>query len=350
LAGYFPTGSVSINYDPNSGLDGIDWHITVGPSGTQMYSITFPGDIPLGVVRAAVRTPSLVQVGEIAGPCSGFEIAGTVFVDSDANGIQLLADEPGIANVTVELVDALNNVQSTVTDAAGHYSFLKVAGTYTVRVPSMTTAADFNEELFESFTASGATSVSVTVGPDATDNPFGFKPNTTEILADFDAGELTTQGEDIKFWRKQLRGSGQVVETEADLIGYLEAIEGLFFPDPFQFNDGNQINEALDILRGNPRSTVRQVEQQLLVAELNYASGRTMNDAELQAVLLSWAESVYIDATTETTTVNVEPIDGGNSAQISRRSFARLGIGELDGTLDILQQMNGTGGGSGGDE
>ena len=57
-----------------------------------------------------------------------------VWEDSNSNGVQD-AGEAGIGNVTVELRDGSGNVvQTTSTDAAGHYAFTAVPGSYTVSV------------------------------------------------------------------------------------------------------------------------------------------------------------------------------------------------------------------------
>lgn len=62
------------------------------------------------------------------------KLGDTVWEDSNANGIQD-AGEAGIANVTVALRDAAGNVlQTTTTDANGHYGFDVGTGTYTVAV------------------------------------------------------------------------------------------------------------------------------------------------------------------------------------------------------------------------
>lgn len=64
-------------------------------------------------------------------------VSGTVFLDLNDNGAQNGADT-GIANVTVQLLDAGNNVvASTTTDASGNYTFAGLnPGTYSVREPN----------------------------------------------------------------------------------------------------------------------------------------------------------------------------------------------------------------------
>jgi serine-aspartate repeat-containing protein C/D/E len=62
------------------------------------------------------------------------KLGDTVWEDKNANGVQD-SGEAGIGNVGVELKDAAGKVvQTTSTDAAGHYSFTADAGSYTVSV------------------------------------------------------------------------------------------------------------------------------------------------------------------------------------------------------------------------
>ena len=126
-------GSIGVN--PLVDIFGVRFHILLETDESRSYSITFPGDVPLGVIRTFVHAGEVRDVGEIAGPCDGFEISGTVYVDADSNGVQS-SEESGIPDVTV----ALHDGHETVTDANGDYAFLKIAGTYTVRVDAATTA------------------------------------------------------------------------------------------------------------------------------------------------------------------------------------------------------------------
>jgi hypothetical protein len=131
LDSYSPPGA-DVSVDPITGIYGIKWNLSLGVNESRGYSITFPGDVPLGVIRASVKASTLSPVGEIAGPCAGFEISGAVYVDADEDGARD-PGESGIVNVTVTLVDGGGNVQTATTDAAGGYTFLKIAGIYTVR-------------------------------------------------------------------------------------------------------------------------------------------------------------------------------------------------------------------------
>ena len=88
-ASYSPTTSANINTNQSSGIYGIEWHLSVAKDNFvgRTYSITFPGDVPLGIVRAEARTEGGVgAIGNVFGPCAGSHVTGKVFVDVDENG------------------------------------------------------------------------------------------------------------------------------------------------------------------------------------------------------------------------------------------------------------------------
>ena len=62
-------------------------------------------------------------------------MTGKVWLDTNKDGVQD-SDEPGVVNVTVELVDENGTtIANTTTDASGTYTFEKVpTGNYTVKV------------------------------------------------------------------------------------------------------------------------------------------------------------------------------------------------------------------------
>ena len=298
LASSSPSNGTIVN-DANSGLFGIKWgNLSIGPTESAAFSITFPGNVSEGLVRVSVKAGNDVGVGILPGPCQGWRVTGTVYIDQDSSRSRNGSNEPGIlANVTVALVDAAGNIETALTDAGGNYSFpLHLEGTYTVRVDAATPASDFNETLTQSFNATGPTSVNVTLGPDATVN-FGFKPQTRKLIADFNNGILSSTGLPASFWIKALRSA-----TRGDTYGGYDAnslrallaqIEGSFLPVPYQFTDGNELQEALAIIAGNPRTSRDVLYQTLLVSELNDAAGKgIVGQADLQHVLLSWAESL----------------------------------------------------------
>ncbi len=337
-------GTIGIN--PLTGLYSVKWDVTLGTNESRSYSVTFAGDVPMGVIRAAVKAGTEVGLAEIAGPCGGFEISGTVYIDADSNGVLNGADEPGVENVTVTLEDGNGGIETYTTDASGTYSFLRLSGTFTLRIDAATSADDFNEELAESFSPSGPTTVIVTVGPDSPGNNFGYDPKADKIIVDLDTGVLLTDGEPIKFWKREIRsaingGKGQSEFDPTTMALFLEDIQMLFLPEPFQFTPGNELREALDILSDNSKDPVMQLKRELLAAEFNEVSGKGLIDAdELQRALISWVESLVAQLST------------GPSASIKYGDgpVRAISFFDVEDASLLLNKLNGaTGGGSGGE-
>ena len=114
-----------------------------------------------------------------------------------------------------------------------------------------------------------------------------------EITEELEQGTLSTTGEPVRFWRKQLRAAlkgGMPYESyDAEtMAAFIEEIQGLFLPEPFQFTPGNEFQEALDILTEKPpKDPLNQLFRELLAAEFNHVSGRGIVGAiNLQRVLL----------------------------------------------------------------
>jgi hypothetical protein len=341
LVAYDPNGT-TIGYDPFTGLDGIKWTRSLGAGESRTYSLTYAGDVPDGLVRVGIKAGDTGEIGVLPGPCQGFWITGTVFVDPDSSGSLDLLDEPGIiANVTVTIAGGLQGTLNTATNASGQYAFQVLEGTYSVRIDGATPQADFNEELAASFSPTSASMVSVTVGPDASGVDFGYKPNAKKIISDFELGKLLCTGETRKFWTQVLRnvsrGSTYGGYDDMAVLGFLAQIEGAFFPEPYQFSDGQELAEALDILTTNPKTAVEALYRELFVTELNDAAGLGLvNDQELQDVLISWGESLIIDRTSPAAARS--PLGPSMSSKTSLDS-------DLDDALTVFNNLNQRGGG-----
>jgi len=342
---YSPTNSVSINYDPTTELYGIDWHLNFDSSNLTplQYSVTFPGEVPLGEVSGAIRSGDERTVGTIPGPCAGYDISGTVFADANQNAL-LDPDESGIGNVVVELVDSEGRVQTTTTDYSGSYVFRKAAGSYTVRIPTDASsyAGSFNGQLGDFFDPTTSLSANVTVPPESTGNDFGFHPQTQELIFNLESGTLLSDGESVKYWKKVLQGAlnnshppgGYDPETVA---GFVEEVRGLFLQDPYDFADGYEgVQQAFEILKGHYKDEVDILWQELLATELNQVSGRGLvSQPGLQLALISWGESLIVEA--------------WNSAQtVQGDAIVPYGIasGGLNDAISLFQLMNTGGGGS----
>jgi hypothetical protein len=302
LSGYSPTNSVSINENPQTGIYGIEWHLNVEADDSvgRQYSISFPGDVPEGVIFSAVKSGNTNGVGQVYGPCAGFVISGSVFIDADVDGERDF-DESGIADVVVELTHDDGTVDILRTDAFGGYSIIRAAGTYTLQIPAAYPDA-FNAELSESFDATTPLTREIVVADDSAGNDFGFAPQTEEIIFELEGGVLPTDGESVKFWIKELRaalrnGGGNAVYDRATMEGFLADIQELFLDEVFAFTPGNELQEAYDILRSNSREPIDELLRQLLATEFNEVSGRGLigENAELQDVLIAWGEAVWVE-------------------------------------------------------
>ena len=342
--GFVPSGP-SINVNNFTFIYGATWSNGLATNGTQSYSITYPGDVPLGIVRAHVKASTDVELGKIVGPCAGFVISGSVYVDADSNGVQT-AEDLGIADVTVRLDDGNGDIQSATTDSDGNYSFVGLDGSYTVRVDAATPETDFNETLAATFVPSGLSSLAVTVGPDSPNNSFGYHPQQEKLIEDLETGALPTDGESAKYWVKQVRGKGKVDFDEGTVNGFILTIEELFLTGPgapFEFLSADKTDDVLDILSSKSKDELEQLKTQLLVAEFNLVANLGLTDPALQAALLKWAEAVVVEASAAAPPALSRQTKGDDAP------FLAGGSGDVGNALSILLLMNGaTGGGGGG--
>jgi LPXTG-motif cell wall-anchored protein len=135
-----------ITYTVTSGVDG-DWSVDVAlgdaalavdlltvPSG---YELTTANDTQTGTVSAGGTASD--PIGYRPEPAS---LSGTVFLDLNGDGVRTYP-EPGLAGVTVDLVDASGvQIDTTTTNADGGYGFGGLPpGTYTVEVDESTIPA-----------------------------------------------------------------------------------------------------------------------------------------------------------------------------------------------------------------
>ncbi len=348
--GYDPAGSVSINTNPNTGIYGLEWHLNVEADDTtgRRYSITFPGDVPLGEVHASVISGNVTDVGIIAGPCQGYDISGRVFVDANENGLRDPDEESGIANVVIDLVDEHGNVMSLPTDEFGDYSFRKLEGSFIVNLALDGGPGYFNGSLAESFDPTTALTHEATVPPDSPNNDFGFSPRSEEIIFDLESGILLSDGESLKFWKSEFRsaagnGGGKHVYAAADLLGFLDGIQGLFLADPYAFTPGNELQEAFDLLRSNSNEPIDELLAELLATELNHVADRGLiNQDDLQFVLIAWGEALIADFLAPSPSSAV----GGQDVETARTT---RDVGVLSDAVDLFGAIN-TGGGGGIDE
>jgi hypothetical protein len=331
---------VTVNNDPVTGLYGIDWHVNIPNTGEQQYSVTFAGDVPLGVAGVALRSGSTRGSQAWYGPCGDglFDASGKVFVDADTDQA-IDTGESGLANVTVELRNAAGNSISAKTAPDGSYGFGQLLpGTYTLRVPAATPAADFNETLVASFSSTTSLPLSLTGGPNAPGNDIGFDAQTQKLIKLFDDGTISTEAEAVGFWVKAVRDASNGSNKASPAIqSYLNTIEGLFYPDPFQFDDSDELQAALNILKNNSKAPIDQLLKELLATELNQVSGRgiTGGDDGLLLALIAWGEAVVVAN------------QGGASSSAAGKGAEALEASatSLSTATSLFRAINGGGGG-----
>lgn len=338
---YSPTQSAKVRED------GIIWESSISTSGSQDYSITYLGDLPVGRVDARIESGSTTDTKEIPGPCKGiYTISGNVFVDANGNQ-QKEGSESGIQNVTVHLVNEDGLDISQTTTATGSYIFTVFTGSeavaFDVEVRNATDdATDFNEQLFDSYTATtNPAEKNVAVNSaDVTGTDFGFTPQTQKLIQQFEDGSIELNTEEPKFWIKQLRfaqKNNSNAEIPADVMyGYLEEIEELLLAEPFKFS-GNKFDDALNILTRPIKTDLESLLVQLLAAELNVVSGRGSNSLDFDLALLAYGESAATETASETL----------SSQTISTMEISTTSISTTDDANTLLTSFNASGGGGG---
>lgn len=233
-----------------------------------------------------------------------FDIGGVVFIDSNQNQ-QLDNLEPGFIHTMVYLFNANGQIITSVApDASGRYLFENLPiGSYSVQSVILNSLAEY-------FSSTTPVILFVElVSSDSLGNYFGLIPNTTVIVTDFDPNDtdgngivFSGTGKTIGFWKHQLQthlsGKGNAQVDPITLQGYLDSIESLYLPQPFQFDDANEFRSALDILNRTSSQPVDLLLKQLLATELNEVSNRGLNEPyrTLQQVLIAWGESLAAGA------------------------------------------------------
>ena len=343
---------------------GVTWGVGYDENPDFNYSVTFAGDISAGTVHAQITRGGQNFVQSITGACEGtFEVSGYVFTDADQDGAKSTS-ELGVSNVTVKLTGG-ESTQTVKTDSDGHYVFLASEDTYTVSVDSLTADnTDYNESLYADWEQTTTQSRSVTVGPDSANNNFGWEPDVDHIIAQVDAGQLTTSGMSYKWWRKEflrvINHQHNTAYNEAQLLDFVHTIEGYALVDEYNFTPGNELQEVFDILNNHafgedndgsaitltlkPGDQGRHDEyafllRELLTFELNHVSGRGFNDVQLRTTLINWAEGVLKDNTPTGSTLGLErSVIGGPQRVLSS---------PLESAGKIITKGNGATGGGG---
>lgn len=304
---WFPaSGFISSYY----GLVGVKWNTEDGQGAPErVFTVTFDGDVPLGMIQALVGVNGAFQSGMVYGPCAGLTVAGTVFIDTDFDGVRDLATEPGLPDVTVEVEGPGGDIVTVTTGADGRWTATAPGATVTVRIDLLA-----NPSLADYYEATTTLERNIVVEQSVMGVDFGFAPLTTEIIDAVETGVLPSNGEDRKFWRQQFKralvrdhrrddhanGPGQEYDG-AELLALLDDLQALYYEDPFVFTPGNELREAYELLQRRPRTRLEELRQELFVTELNHVAGLGLWGANMQfqADIIGWGESVVIQTVAE---------------------------------------------------
>lgn len=286
LVAYTPVQATTIS--ENS----IKWNNSVSKDGSQEYSITFAGNVPLGVVSSTVTRGSNEQSYDIVGPCAGvYTLSGSIFIDANNNQIKD-ASESGISGINITLKEDDIEIGTEITLEDGSYSFMVLAGAYSISV---------GDDLLndDNYTASTATSIDLgEVTENSSANNFGYLVNTGKISNDLQQGYYNLNTEPTKFWIQQIRNAGKSNSqySVAEINSILTEVEGMLLTEPFQFGT-NKREVALDILTRPIKTDLDEYLQQLLTAELNIATDRgARNEDESLNTGFNRAMLIYAEA------------------------------------------------------
>ena len=338
-------------------LDGLTWDSLVlsvdVPAGADELSVQIistvssdPRGASLGWVTAGLAVEPV--------PAETFVVSGVVFEDATFDSVYD-GIEWGIGGVVIELNDGGGTVATATTDFFGQYQIEAPAGNYTVHLSLTNYPDDFNADLAAHFEATTVLSRSVTLGPDSSNNHFGFSPLVEQLIEDISGGVLPSNGLSLDYWTKVFRralieeqserqatghdgdtsigggwGHGENFFSGDDLLVFTDLIEGYYLFEPYQFADGSEFQAVYDILKSKPKTDEGKLYRELLVTELNFAAGLGLiEEADILGVLISWGESLLVEGASKS-------LDKGRSGDIT---FA----------LQMFEAIN-TGGGGGVDE
>lgn len=332
-----------INYTPEQSAlvqDGfIKWNSSVTKDETREYSMTFEGDVPLGIISTNVTRGSNEEKKSLLGPCQGvYTLSGQVFIDSAIEDGQKQASESGILSEVTLVYKSIDPEKEVVIETLpnGQYDIFVLEGDYQIRVnkdllgDGYYTIVDENRS-FISF---------ANVTENSSGNNFPFRGEASMMINDFESGELKVNTEPTKYWINQVRNAGKKnseFNTIQDLNEFLIKVE-----DRNLFDFGaNKQESALDILTRPIKTDLDLYLQQLLTAEFNVLSGRgayTIKDGQLE-LLLKFNEALLIYAEA----IACQEIC--NDSQLQKYSTRDVTIKAVSSTdSKVLLSFNGSGG------
>ncbi|WP_424493738.1 SdrD B-like domain-containing protein [Salinimicrobium sp. GXAS 041] len=321
----------------------IRWNKPLASNEIQEFSVTFEGDVPLGIVNVSTSEENRQSIRSVLGPCTGIRtISGYLFIDANEDGEKQNV-ETGVGGIPVNLLTPDNGPIATVFTADdGFYSFSVVNGDYKLSARGSLLEGEY-------FIAAGSDNVGYSevefayidlpgVANDASDQNFAYHINRQKIIEDLEDDVLETNTEPTAFWISEFTAYRQqsALYSEMELREFLVEIEKTLLFEPFQFGEDKE-GAALDILLKNPTTEYEEFLKQLLTAELNVVSGRGVlkNPTELHdqfnSALLIYSEAVACR-------------EGGNCAEENALSSKAAVKAVTRTDTQMLIAFNGTGG------
>lgn len=311
----------------------IKWNNSVSKDGSQKYSLTFKGEISLGVINATVTRGSILESETILGPCAGiYNLSGSIYIDANNSG-EKDPEETGIASIDVDLFDndSGEKIGTVQTLKDGLYSFPVLEGDYSISVGN-----DLLED--ENYTAVGKTSRNVGyVTEDLIDIDFGYLLNSDKVIDKLENNIIKLDTEPTKFWIQVIRQSGpnKNLYPPEKIRELLIAVENLHLDGPFFFGEDKE-KAAVDILSRPIKSDLDLFLQQLLTAELNVVNGKGAlmengdSNKKFNDALIIYAEAIAC-------------VETGNCAAASSTTNAETKAIRSNDTR-LLSAFNGSGG------
>ncbi len=321
----------------------IRWSNSLASNEVQEFSVTFEGDVPLGIVNVSTSEENKQNSRTVLGPCAGIKtISGNLFIDANEDGIKQSV-ESGVGEIPVNLLTPANGtITTTLTQQDGSYLLKVVDGDY-----KLSARGNLLEEGY--FVAAGSDNVGYSenefayidlpgITTDVSEQNFAYHINRQKIIDDLENDVLETNTEPTAFWVRQFTAYRQQspVYSEMELRDFLIEIENTLLFEPFQFGEDKE-GAALDILLRNPTTEYEEFLKQLLTAELNVVSGRgvlktpTQLHGQFNRALLVYSEAVACR-------------EAGNCAEESSR-VSKEAVKAVNRTdTQMLIAFNGTGG------
>lgn len=265
LLSWTPTSSASVSEHS------IKWNSSVPTDKSREYSMTFEGDVPLGVINTTVTRGSIEEVKSVLGPCQGvYTISGSIFIDSNQDNYKQDSESGILSEVTLinknKTPEKKDNIQTL---SNGAYSIQVLEGDYEISITDDLIGDQYYSALNE-------TVISFTeVRENSSGNNFAFRANSSKMIGDLEGGTLRVNTEPTKYWVDQVRHAGKKNSnfTIDQMNTLLVEVEGKLLEQPFDLGT-DKLKNALDILTRPIKTDLDLYLQQLLTAELNILSGK----------------------------------------------------------------------------